>query len=114
MDKNNHSSAPMGIKLNMDVRNSKLIPAILFKNELPFEEVEEVLLDLIDKIGTINRLDLPLYIAAFKLLQATLSTNLDEAEEELIDLLMSHSTLTTYQHISKDNHQKGGNKDADV
>lgn len=106
MDKNNHSSAPMGVHMEMNPMGSKLVPAILFKNELPFEEVEEVLHDLIVKIGTINRLDLPLYISALKLLQATLSTNLDEAEEELIDLLMSHSTLTTYRSTRK--HQKEG------
>ena len=109
MDKNNHSSAPMGVHMEMNPMGSKLVPAILFKNELPFEEVEEVLHDLIAKIGTVNGLDLPLYISALKLLQATLSTELDEAEEELVDLLMSHSTLTTYRSTrsTKNNQEEG-------
>lgn len=90
------------ISMELNVSSSKLLQA-LSTGELgsfeaykaPFNAVDNILDEIVSKLGTVNRVDLPLYIAALEMLTTSLKTNLTDVEDKLLDTLLEHSDVTT-------------------
>lgn len=90
------------IPMELNAPGSKLLQALstgelgsIEHYKAPFEAIDVILDDIITRLGTVNRLDLPLYIAALEMLIASLKTSLTDVETKLLDTLLERSDVTT-------------------
>lgn len=106
----NHDSHQ--IPMELDVKNSKLLEAFTFEDFeegallVPFEAVDTILEDIISRLGTLNRIDLPMYIAALEVLSTSLKTNLSSIESRLLETLLECSDVTTIHRYVKGDEEK--------
>ena len=98
MENNTSHQIPMEINAS----SSKLLQALSTGEfgsfdayRAPFDAVDNILDEIVSKLGTVNRVDLPLYIAALEVLTTSLKTNLTDVENQLLEVILSHSDVTT-------------------